>query len=215
MTTLDVLLLEAGPGDGAPDARQLEEAGHRVHRCFDAAGTIGSVHPSGWAPCRALTEGACPLDGPIDVALLARRGVSPRPGPREAGVRCAVRSGVPIVEDGGDLLDPFAQWITCRTAGADVVDACERAAAEAFAPVRERLRAGCARLLAGHDVAPDQIQAAFDVDRDRLVVRLSGPPLPSVVQRALADKARDAVQGMVRTFRTIDVGYASSSPLVD
>jgi hypothetical protein len=168
--TLDVLLLEAGPGDGTTDALHLEDAGHHVHRCFDAH-TAGSVHPSGWVPCRALTAGDCPLDGSIDVALLARRGVTPRPGPREAGVRCAVRSGVPIVEDGGDLLDPFAQWISRRTDDIGVVAACEAAATEAFAPVVDRLRTVSSVLLADLDVDPSGIDAAFEVDGDQLELR--------------------------------------------
>lgn len=206
--TLDVLLLEASPGDGADGAIHLEEAGHRVHRCFDAH-VAGSVHPSGWVPCRALTDGECPLDGTIDVALLARRGVTPRPGPREAGVRCAVRAGVPIVEDGGDLLDPFTQWITHRTDDAGVVGACESAALDAMAPVVERLRAGSGALLADLGIDPADIDAAFAIDGDQLVIHLSGPPVPPAVGRALSDRARAAVDALPRSFRTIDVGYSA------
>lgn len=206
--TLDVLLLEASPGDGSADALALEEAGHRVHRCFDAH-VAGSVHPSGWVPCRTLTAGECPLDGSIDVALLARRGIAPRPGPREAGVRCAVRAQVPIVEDGGDLLDPFAQWISRRTEGADVVAACEAAAAEAMAPIIEHVRTRSIALLADLDVDPSEIDATVAVDGDQLAIHLTGPPLPPAVGRALSDRARAAAARMRRAFRTIDVGYSS------
>jgi hypothetical protein len=211
MTSLDVLLLESGPGDGADDARRLEEAGHRVHRCFDAHGAVGTTHPSGWVPCRALTDGSCPLDAEIDVVLLARRGVAPRPGPREAGVRCAVRAGVPIVEDGGDVLDPFAPWISGRTDRAGVVAACEAAAAEAMAPVVRRLREGSRVLLATHGVDPSEIDLAFVIDGDGLVIHITGPPLPPAAGRALSDRARDAVGAVRRTFRTIDVGYRPDS----
>jgi len=34
-TPLDVLLLEALPGDGAVDAALLRSAGHHVHSCHD------------------------------------------------------------------------------------------------------------------------------------------------------------------------------------
>jgi hypothetical protein len=207
--TLDVLLLEAGSGDGTTDALHLEEAGHRVHRCFDAHGAVGSVHPSGWAPCRALTAGDCPLDGSVDVALLARRGVTPRPGLREAGVRCAVRAGVPIVEDGGDLLDPFAQWVSHRTDGTGVVAACEAAATEALAPVIERLRMASSVLLAGRGIDSSEIDATFEVDGDHLVIHVTGPPVPVTVGRALSDRARDAVAALSRRFRCIDVGYSA------
>lgn len=207
--TLDVLLLEASPGDGSADALHLSDAGHRVHRCFDAHGGVGAVHPSGWVPCRALTAGDCPFDGSIDVAVLARRGVAPRPGPREVGVRCAVRSGVPIVEDGGDLLDPFDEWIARRTIGADVVAACEAAATEAFRPVVDQLRAGSVVLLADLGIDGSAIDAVFEVDGDHLVVRLIGPAVPASVGRALCDRARDAVKTLPRRFRTTDVGYSS------
>lgn len=205
--TLDVLLLEAAPGDGTADALHLVDAGHRVHRCFDDHDGIGSVHPSGWAPCQALTAGTCPLDQPVDVALLARRGVTPRPGPRETGVRCAVRAGVPIVEDGGDLLDPFAAWIARRTDGDGVVAACETAARDAFLPVVHRLRRVADRLLRTHDVDPAAVDATFVVDRDHLVIRLTGPALPDRVRRALCDRAVDSLRAIPRTFTRIDATY--------
>lgn len=212
MTTLDVLLLEAGPGDGAADARQLEDAGHRVHRCFDDTGPVGSVHPSGWSPCRALTAGDCPLDGSMDVALLARRGVSPRPGLRETGVRCAVRAGVPIVEDGADLLDPFAAWVARRTDGEGPVVACEAAARDAMAPVLVRLRESGRRLLEAVGVHPEDIGATFLVDREHLAVRLFGPPLPDRVARALCTRTLDAVDAVPRRFSQVDVGYDAAPP---
>ena len=89
--TLDVLLLENRPGAGEIEQAALEEAGHRVHRC----------HPAGdreFACVGIVDGGTCPLDGQIDVTLLVRRGVSPRPTPFEDGVRCAIRHGTPIVE---------------------------------------------------------------------------------------------------------------------
>jgi len=212
MTTLDVLLLEAGPGDGAHDARELEAAGHRVHRCFDADGPVGSVHPSGWTPCRALTSGDCPLDEMIDVVLLARKGVAPRPGLREAGVRCAVRAGIPIVEDGGELLDPFAAWVSHRTTDDGAVVACEAAARDAMGPVLERLRVLGSRLLGDVGVDPADLGATFEVDADHLVVRLTGPPLPRPVSRALCARALDALRAVPRTFSQVDVGYSTAGP---
>lgn len=206
--TLDVLLLEAHPGDGTADALHLTAAGHRLHRCFDDPGHIGSVHPSGWAPCRALTSGTCALDETIDVALLARRGVVPRPAPREAGVRCAVRAGVPIVEDGGDLCDPFARWVTRRTDTAGVVAACEAAAVSALTPIIDRLRGSSSDLLASVGVDPTEIDATFDIDGDQLVIHLTGPPLPAPVGRALCDRAHTATRDGARRFRRIDIGYS-------
>ncbi len=207
---LDVLLLEATPGDGRADTLALEAAGHRVHRCFPEGSPPGAVHPSGWAPCQALTEGRCPLDEPIDVALLARHGMHPRPEPGEAGIRCAVRAGVPVVEDGGDLLDPFAPWIARRTDAGGVVAACEEAARDAMAPVVDRLRVSSDRLLRAAGVHPDEVDAAFEIDRDRLVVRLTGPELPAHTARALCDRARGALSVLPRRFARVDVGYAAT-----
>jgi hypothetical protein len=144
------------------------------------------------------------------VALLARRGVTPRPGPREAGVRCAVRTGVPIVEDGGELLDPFAPWVARRTDGDGVVAACEAAARAAFDPVLDRLRTVCERLLRAEGVDPAALGGTFAVDRDHLVVHLSGPPLPDRTTRAVCDRTHDALRAVPRTFRGVDVGHRST-----
>lgn len=125
---LDVLLIESRPGSGAIDAGRLEAAGHRVHRCHpDTRPGLEAPLP---ARDRYLCTGVtawCPLDDGVDVALLVRRRVMPRPVAREAGVSCALRAGVPVVEDGPAVLDPFEPWLAGRVAG-DVVAACEAAA---------------------------------------------------------------------------------------
>ena len=105
--TLDVLLVGSDPIWLEEAERSLADHGHRVHRC----------HEPGDAPfpCVGLTDpAACPLDHAIDVTLLVRRGVHPRPMPAEDGVRCAIRAGVPIVEDGSDFYDPFDPWVARR-----------------------------------------------------------------------------------------------------
>jgi hypothetical protein len=174
--TLDVLLL------GVADTRDLEAAGHRIHRCVDPDAN-GSPHPSGWLPCRALTAGECPLDGPVDVALVT--------DVHDPGVRCAARARVPVVDAATD----------------DLVAVCEAAAVEAFAPVVDRMRSVCAALLGAHGVDPSEMTATFEVDRTRLAIRLSGPPLPPRVQRALCDRAVDALRAVPRSFSTIDASY--------
>lgn len=120
---LDVLVVESLPRAAAAAAEALTAAGHTVHRCYDD-GVPGF-------PCYAVAgPGACPLDHHVDVALVVRRRVDPRPTVFERGVACALRAGVPVVEQGPDLLDPFAPWIEQRlTDRDDVVDACRRAAA--------------------------------------------------------------------------------------
>lgn len=207
-TTLDVLLLEASPGDGATDADLLEGAGHRVLRCYDPDAPRLTAHPSGLIPCVALTDGSCPLDGHVDVALLARRGVIPRPGPGETGVRCAIRAGVPVVEDGGDLLDPFAPWIDRRTTSGQVVSACEAAAVDSFDPVVRSLREMCTPILERSGIDPDQLVARFERADDDLLVRLSCPPLDAHLSRAIAARVLDALRAFPRRFATVEVSWS-------
>ncbi len=207
MTTLDVLLLEATPGDGADDALRLEAAGHRVHRCFDPEAPVDA---SGWRPCLALTDGQCPLDGHIDVALLARQGIAPRPGPGEIGVRCTVRAGVPLVEDGGDLLDPFAPWVDFRTDGRSVVAACEETVREALGPVRDRLQELCGRLLEAQGAAAGDLRVRAERDGDHLSVVVTGPALPPTTARAVCDRALTALRELPRRYAVVDVSYEAA-----
>jgi hypothetical protein len=168
--SLDVLLL------GPSDAPELAAAGHRLHTCVDDPPP--AAHPSGWVPCRALTAGECPLDGPIDVALVT--------DVHHPGLRCTARAHVPVTDDPAS---------------------CEEVAAQAFAPVIDRLRSVCAGLLQVQGADPEDIDATFEVDGDRLAIRLTGPPLPPRVQRALCDRAVDALRAIPRTFTTVDAGY--------
>lgn len=120
--SLEVLLVESNPGVGRGARIELEAAGHRVHSCFEGT-------ESGFACAGLSGADPCPLDNRLDVALVVRHGVRPGPTPTEAGLRCAIRAGVPVVEQGSDLLDPYAPWIKSRV-GHDVVASCEAAAAD-------------------------------------------------------------------------------------
>src|SRR3546814_13181207 len=71
---------------------------------------------------------SCPLEGHIDVALLVRPRIAPRPTAVEDGVTCALRAGVPLVEQGSEVLDPYGPWVALRThTDADSVADCEEA----------------------------------------------------------------------------------------
>jgi hypothetical protein len=117
--TLDVLVMESHPHAADEAEAALVAAGHRVHRCHEPGGhgfpCVGVIDPA-----------ACPLDRGVDVALLVRRRVAPRPTPWEGGVSCVIRAGVPLVEAGPDVLDPFERWVVARSDG-DVGQACRRA----------------------------------------------------------------------------------------
>jgi hypothetical protein len=129
--TLDVLVMESHPHAADEAVAALVAAAHRVHRCHEPGGRS--------FPCVGLTNpGACPLDRGIDVALLVRRRIAPRPTPWEGGVSCVIRAGVPLIEEGPEILDPFEPWVTARSDG-DVVAACSRVLEEGRSTAR-RLR---------------------------------------------------------------------------
>jgi hypothetical protein len=112
-----------------------------------------------------------------------------------------------VVEDGDDLLDPFAPWVDRRVADGDVVAACEAAARDAYAPVLARLRELVAPLLAGTGVGADEVTAVFDADDGALVVRLAGPAVPRETAQAIGDRAVQALRAGPRRHRTVDVSY--------
>jgi hypothetical protein len=196
---LDVLLIESRPGTAELGVAELTEAGHRVHRCYDAGARS--------FPCRGLTGEGCPLDDGVDVAFLARGHVMPRPTPLEHGVSCAIRAGVPIVEQGPDVLDPYSPWVVARVdRGDDVAAACEAAAAAAFDPLREAIRLRTARLLAGAGIDPVAVRCQIEADGPALVIRLDLPTAVSRgVEQALAVRVLDAVRTTPRTYGRIDV----------
>lgn len=197
--TLDVLVLENGPG-GARDAiDELEGAGHRVHRCHE----LGAAS----FPCRGVVDPSdCPLEGPIDVALLVRHHVHPQPSPLEDGVACALKAGVPVVEEGPGILDPYAPWITGRVEGTSVVQACEAAVAAAFQPLVEDVLARCALVLGTAGIDATQVTCHMELAWPRLLVHLEVPgPVSRGIREALAVRALDAVRATRRTFDTVNV----------
>ena len=201
MTALDVLVVESHPGASQHQVDQLEAAGHRVHRCHEP-GADGF-------PCREITApGSCPVEAGVDVALLVRRHVTPRPTDREQGIGCVIRAQVPVVEDGPAILDPYADYVAARVTG-DVVATCETAAAHGYDPLRTAVLERMAPLLrsAGHDVA--DVECSFIRVGPDLRVHLRGPALTTDQEQALAVRAVDAITAAGRSYGRIDVGYRS------
>lgn len=200
MIRFDVLAVESAPGVAGHEIDALEAAGHRVHRCHE---------PDDPAfPCRAVSgAGPCPLDEGIDVGLLVRRGIAPRPTDHEQGVGCVIRAGVPLVEEGSAILDPYEGYVTRRVLGDDLVATCEAAVDESFAPFRAAIRSLISQLLAGagHDAG----DVTIDVERtgSDLRVDLRGPEVPERVRQAIGVRVLDAVRRERRTYGTVDVDY--------
>lgn len=88
-----VLVVEDTIGSSIDIVLDLVEAGHRVVRCQPIGADV--------TPCAGLAtaDGACPMDGPVDVVVQVHDG-SDVLTMRELGVVCAGRLGIPIVNVG-------------------------------------------------------------------------------------------------------------------
>ena len=198
--SLDVLVVESGVRAADVAAAELQAAGHRVHRCHD------EDHRG--FPCRGLDGTApCPVDTGVDVALLVRPRVTPRPTASEDGVRCALRAGVPLVEEGPEVLDPFTPWVARRVEpGGDVAAACVATADAAREPLRRRIEARIAPLAAAQGFDPGTVQTRFESTGTSLAVHLDMPvPVSRAASQALAVRVLDAVRSMGRTAGAVDV----------
>lgn len=203
--TLDILVLQAQPHTDDQAVEALEAAGHRVHRCHDEDATS--------FPCRgALESTACPLLVEPDVALLMRRGVRPQPTALEVGVTCALRAGVPIVELGTDLLDPFAPWVSHRIASAkEAPEACMEAAQLGREPLRKAVRDRLYSLLAAADVDPAAVECTITGGSSSLHVHIDLPQAVTLrLEHAIAVRVLDAIRASGRTYGHIDVSVSPS-----
>ena len=97
------LLIDTSDAGASQVAGSLDAAGHDVVRCHPHEGVT--------FPCSGLTEDGCPLEGhgPVDVAITVRDGAG-EPTSAEAGVTCAIRTGIPVVVVGAAEGHPYEQW---------------------------------------------------------------------------------------------------------
>lgn len=202
MSPLDVLLIESHPGNGAHEAAALTREGHTVHRCHEP-GSAGF-------PCTEITSpGSCPLDRGVDVALLVRR-LTPHATDLEQGVSCALRAGVPVIEDGPAILDPFEPYLAGRVSGG-LIAACEDAAAQAWGPLREAILDRTAGVLASEGIDPGEVAVSFRRAGVDLHIELAGPPMSTSGRQALGVRVLDALRTSDRTFGQVDVSYTDAT----
>jgi hypothetical protein len=194
MTTirpLEILLVESHPHRGDLTVEALTGAGHHVHRC--------SEHPNDGFSCRGMARPSmCPIDtGPIDVTVVCRGTAAVRSTRYEQGVRCAVRVGIPVVEESRSPFDPWAELTVERVEGdSEVVDACARASTvtswSLAAAVRERIE----RLLRAAAIDPGVVAIACERHGSDLDVTLRVPGEASrALRHALSVRVLDAVRG--------------------
>ncbi len=203
MTALDVLVIESSPGAARHDADQLEAAGHHVHRCYEP-GEAGF-------PCRAVADpAACPIEDGVDVGLLVRRRVTPRPTEHEQGVTCILRAGIPLVEHGPPALDPYDGYVT-RRADDEVTAACEDAAEQGYDALRESIDIRIGRLIAMAGHTADAVTVTFSRRGVDLRIELVGPPVSTALRQALAVRVLDALGATGRTYGRVDVAYRDAT----
>jgi hypothetical protein len=205
-TPLNVMVLESHPGVAQHAADQLGSAGHRVHRCHEPA-------DKGF-PCSGVASPAdCPLEQRIDVALVVRRGVAPRPTPLEDGVACAIRAGVPVVEHGADVLDPYTPFLAARVGGTatEVVTACEDVAGDALEATEGEVSIALQQFLRANDLDPEAVRVRLEHLDDSLHIHLEGADLDQRLRGLLGVKAVDACRRRTRRCRSVDVSFHTSS----
>jgi hypothetical protein len=206
-TTLDVLVIESRPGAADHAATLLTRAGHRIHRCY-GEGERGF-------PCRGVRDPTlCPLDQGVDVAVLVRPRLAPRPTGLESGVSCALRSRIPLVENGPEALDPFTPWVRARVAdgtGVNVVETCVEAAETRYDELVDRIRRRTLRTMAVAAARPGPLDCAIERRGGTLHVTLSGPPVGKDVEHALAIRVADAVRAEHLPHTTLDITYHPAS----
>lgn len=204
---LDVLLVQSNRGAADDAVAALAAAGHRVHQCYD--------DDARGFPCRGVVESsACPLDGPIDVVLSVRRRLNPWPTGLEGGVVCAIRAGLPVVEQGADETGPFTPWVTQRiTPHDDVVGACVAAVATVEQGLAAEIRLRIARVVVATDIDPSTVTCWTEGDSTGLDVHVGVPGrLPRGVEQAIAVRTLDAVRSSGRTYGRVDVHVHDSPP---
>jgi hypothetical protein len=200
MTTLDVLLVGGDQIATEQVQDRLEAAGHVVHRCH--------LPDAPAFPCVGLADpSVCPIEEGVDVAVLVRRGIRREALAEEDGARCAIRAGVPLVEDGPDLLDPFDPWVAERVGpDDDLSTVCHLAADRRHAHLRMLVRERIAKLAAAAGTSSSETTCLVRTSGRDLVVDLHLPvALERPMQQALAVRVLDAVHASGRTYGQVDV----------
>jgi hypothetical protein len=198
-TALDVLLLESHPGVGDASARVLAEAGHRIHRCHHAG-------DAGYACVGMTGDAPCPIDGHVDAAVVVRAPGSEAPTPHEDGVRCAVRSHVPVVEVGEKDGDPYAGWVTLRSEERSLSAACTTAVQLARQPLIDAVLTRIAPLVRNAGLDPDAAACRIEVRWPDMDVEVLLPgPVDRRLEQAVGVRCYDALRADTASFRTVNV----------
>lgn len=201
---LDVLLIESHPGVGDASARVLTESGHRVHRCHQPG-------DSDWV-CIGLTDpSACPVEGHIDSAVLARAPGTTGRTDHEDGVRCAIRAGVPLVEVSADETEEmtsgeYSPWVSLHTHAGALDAACHAAVSLSHQPIVDDILERVTPLIADVGLAAERTRCEVSVRWPMMTVTIVVPgPVDSRLEQAIGVRANDALRGHRGDCSTLNV----------
>jgi hypothetical protein len=187
---MNVLVIESEVGSADADAEALSRAGNVVFRCFpDSWGTNERHDPF---QCIGVTEGACPLDCGVDVAVMRTDGEYP--SIFTAGSLCAMRRGIPVAE---------------VEHGQNAVAVAEGAVEDGYEALRTEIRWRIAPLLSELELRGDAIDMHFETIGPDLYVSLLGPKLADTARQRVASRVADAISTSQRVFSKTSVTYRS------
>lgn len=190
MPLMNVLVIETEMGGADTEAQALAQHGDVVFRCFpDRWGTEPRNDPF---KCIGVTDGACPLDCGVDVAVMRTDGLYP--SIHTAGSLCAMRRGIPVAEVERSV---------------NVVAVAENAVAAGWDQLRREIRWRIAPLLSDLDVRGDAIDLDFETIGPDLYVTITGPRIDPEESQRIASRVADAIAISKRTFSKMNVAYRS------
>lgn len=176
---MKLLLIESTPGNATEISANLAAEGHEVVSCADEHG----------GPCRGIEQhGDCPLEGHIDLTIVARTNGAAHTLAEMGGV-CATRHRVPMVEvDPSQVADELPSVAVAKAVATRFVEAAYATA------IRHEL---------GH------LPAIVEVTRTsgRIHAKVQVPSGENTAQglSAVADRARHAVRAHDPFVAGIDV----------
>ena len=193
-----ILVLETDPGTARSYENALAGAGHEVVRCHDAGAPA--------FPCHGVTGEGCPLDhAAVDAALIVRDPIASRATAREAGVSCAIRARIPVLEPTaeGSWPSPFAGYV--ESFDGDVVTAVEDAVRRPSEGHAAAIRAHLMRSPAASGLSETDIPVLARRDGRRLRVEVGIPPSHPALREAAAAWAAAAARTYDPGLQVIDV----------
>ncbi len=198
-TPLDVLLIESHLGAGDDSSAALTASGHRVHRCHHAG-------DESWACVGVSAPTACPVEGHLDAAVLAREPGALASTPLEDGVRCAIRSGVPVV--GVNVTDDsdYAPWVTLRAGDRSIVAACRAAVELARQPLADEVISRISPLVVDAGLDPSDLRCKISSQGRSMTVAVTLPgPADLRLEQAVGVRAYDVLRTHAARYSTVDV----------